>query len=176
VRFVLVGEQVRRSFDELADHLALAERQLLAGVRDKGVAALTALLGVPDHALGIVRPDQHERGISDPLRDGTELDQPGLAHRSGVETGELGHRGVGGAHEAGGVQLLGDPHRVTVHAVALEPGPVVGEVLPGGTHQHWAEAEAAETEGDVPRAAAATDLEIVDEERHRELVQLLDDQ
>ena len=129
VRLVLVGEQVCRAVDQLADHLALAEGQLLARVGDERVAALAALPGVADHPLRVVGPDEHEGGLPDPLGDGLQLDQPGLAHRAGVEAGELRHRGVGRAHEPCGVQVLGDVDGVAVHAVALEPGAVVGEVL-----------------------------------------------
>ena len=39
----------------------------------------------------------------------------------GVERGDLGHVGVGGADEAGGVLRLGDVHRAAVDAVPLEP-------------------------------------------------------
>ena len=42
----------------LADQVALAEGQLLARVGDERVAALAALLGVPQHAVGVVGADQ----------------------------------------------------------------------------------------------------------------------
>ena len=108
--------------------------------------------------------------------DRLELDQPCLAHRARVEAGELGHRGVGGAHEPGRVQVLGDAHRVAVDPVPLQPGAVVGEVLPRRTDQHRAQAELGQPERDVAGAATAADLEVVDQERDGELVQLLDDE
>ena len=59
--FVLVGEQDVRAVDEVADHLAVTERELLGGVGDEPVAALAALVGVPEHALRVVRTDQDVR-------------------------------------------------------------------------------------------------------------------
>ena len=70
----------------------------------------------------------------------------GLAHRAGVERRDLGHRRVGGAHEAGGVPGLGDVHRVAVDAVPLQPGAVVGEVLADRADEHRPQAQAAEAE------------------------------
>ena len=48
VRLVLVGEQVRRAVDEVADQVAIAERELLARVGDEREPALPALAGVPE--------------------------------------------------------------------------------------------------------------------------------
>ena len=90
VRLVLVGEQVRRSVDQLADHLALAEGQLLARVGDERVAALAALLGVADHALRVVGTDQHERRLPHALARsgrarsaGPRSSPPGRSWRTG---------------------------------------------------------------------------------------------
>ena len=176
VRLVLVGEQVRRPVDQVADQLAVAERELLARVGDERVPALTALVGVADHALGVVGRDQHERRVAHPVDDRLELDQPGLAHGAGVERRELRHRGVGGAHEPRGVTGLGDAHRRAVDAVPLQPGAVVGEVVAGRPDQHRRDAEGAEAEAHVRRDATAPDLQLVDEEGDRELVELLDDE
>ena len=154
VGLVLVGEQVGRTVDQVADQLAVAEGQLLAGVRDERVAALAALVGVPQHAVGVVGGDEHERRRAHPGGDRLQLDEPRLAHRAGVERRELRHGGVGGAHEPGGVPGLGDAHRGAVDAVPLQPGAVVGEVLAGRADQHRREAEPAEAEAHVGCHAA----------------------
>ncbi len=175
-RLVLVGEQERSPVDELADQVATAEGQLLAGVGDEGVAALAALLGVAQHPVRVVGGDQHELGAADLRDDRRELDQAGLAHRTGVERRDLGAGRVGGAHEAGRVPGLGDAHEVAVDAVSLQPGAVVGEVLAGGADQHRTQAQATESEGHVGGHAASPDLEVVDEERQGDLVELVDDE
>ena len=64
-RLVLVGEQERRAVDQVADQLARAERELLARVGDERVAALPALLGVAEHAVGVVGADQDVRRRAD---------------------------------------------------------------------------------------------------------------
>jgi hypothetical protein len=176
VRLVLVGEEDRRAVDQVADQLALPERELLGAVGDERVAALAALVGVPPHRLGVVGADQDVGRLPHPGHDRRELDQPGLAHRAGVERRELRHRGVGGAHEARGVQGLRDVHRVAVDVVTLEPGAVVGEVLAGRADQHRAQAEPPEAEAHVGGDPSAADLEVLDQERHRELVELLDNE
>ena len=176
VRLVLVGEQERRAVDQVADQLALAERELLARVGDERVAALPALLGVAEHPVGVVGADQDVRRRADLRHDRRELDQPRLAHRARVERGELGAGGVGGADEPGRVVGVGDPHVVAVHAVPLQPRAVVGEVVARAADQHRAEPEPAQAEAHVGGDAAAPDLEVVDQERHRQLVELLDDE
>ena len=174
--FVLVGEQDVRAVDEVADHLAVTERELLGRVGDEPVAALAALVGVPEHALRVVRPDEDVRRVPDAVDDRLELDLAGLAHRAGVEGRDLGHRRVVGAHEARGVPGLGDVHVVAVDVVPLEPRAVLAEVLPHGADEHRAQAQVAQAEADVRRAASPAYLEVLDEEGQRELVQRVDDQ
>ena len=146
------------------------------GSARKRVAALAALVGVAQHRLGVVGPDDHVVGLADAVDDRLELDLARLAHRAGVEAGDLRHRGVVGAHEARGVARLGDVHGVAVDVVALEPGAVVGEVLADGADEHRAQAQVAQAEADVGGAAAAAHLQVLDQEGHRELVELVDDQ
>ena len=77
----------------VADQVALAEGQLLAGVGDERVAALAALLGVAQHRpRGRRRRSARSRARPTRVDDRLELDQPGLAHRAGVERRELRHR------------------------------------------------------------------------------------
>ena len=74
--------------------------------------------------------------------------------------------------------MLGVGHldRVAVDAVPLEPAAVVGEVLADGTDEHRPLTEVGHAEGDVRRDPAAADLELVREEAHRDLVELVDDE
>ena len=146
------------------------------GSARNAVAALAALLGVAQHALRVVGADDDVVGLADAVDDRLELDLARLAHRAGVEAGDLRVRAVVGAHEARGVPGLGDVHGVAVDVVALEPGAVVGEVLADRADQHRAQAEVAEPEADVGRAATPAHLQVLDEEGHRQLVELVDDQ
>ena len=99
VGLVLVGEQVVRAVDELADEGAFRERELLRRVGDEADAARAALLGVAQHGLGVVGTDEHEVEVP-PLVDRAELDHPRLGHRAGVERGDLRHRVICRADEA----------------------------------------------------------------------------
>ena len=56
----------------------------------KAMPAGAALLGVAEHRLGVVGADQHQVEPADPVGDRLELDQPGLAHRAGVEGARSG--------------------------------------------------------------------------------------
>ncbi len=84
--------------------------------------------------------------------------------------------GVGGAHEAGGVQGLGDTDRFGVDAVPVEPGPVLVEVEAGGADQDGLGAELAHAEGDVGADAAPAYVEVVDQEGERNRVQPVRDE
>ena len=173
---VLVGEEDLGAVDERPDQVAVTEGELLRGVGQEPVAALAALLGVAQHPLRVVRADDHVVGVAHAVHDRLELDLAGLAHRAGVEAGDLRVGGVVGAHEARGVPGLGDVHRVAVDVVALEPRAVVGEVLADRPDQHRTQAQVAEAEADVGGAPAASYLEVLDEEGHRQLVELVDHQ
>jgi len=63
---------------------------------------------------------------------------------------------------------------VAVDPVPLQPGAVVGEVVTGRTDEHRPQAQPAQAEAHVGGDTAPADLEVVDEEGDRELVQLLD--
>ena len=173
---VLVGEEDLGAVDERADQVAVAEGELLRRVGEERVAALAALVGVAQHALRVVGADEHVVRGADAVDDRLELDLARLAHRAGVEAGDLRVGAVVGAHEARGVPGLGDVHRVAVDVVPLEPGAVLGEVLADRADEHRAQAQVAEAEADVGGAAAAAYLEVLDEERHRQLVELVDHQ
>jgi hypothetical protein len=144
--------------------LAVHPGELLRRVGHERVAALPALGRVADHRLRVVGADQHEVEAAQPLRHRGQLDVAGLAHRAGVERGDLAHVGVGGADEAGGVRHLADVHRVAVHAVPLQPGAVVGEVGADRAEQHRAQPELGHAEGDVRRHPATAQHQVVDEE------------
>ena len=135
-----------------------------------------ALVGVPLHGLGIVRRDDHQVQAADPVGDRLELDLSRLGHGAGVEGADLGVVGVGGADEPGGVLGLGDVDRPGQHPVPIEPGPVLAEVLPDRADQQRVEAERRQPEADVGRDAAALDLQVLDQEAERDLVQVLDHQ
>ena len=88
---------------ELHALLAVHARELLGGVGSEGVAPEAALLGVPQHRLRIVRPNQHQVEATEALSHRVQLDIASLRHGSGVERRDLVVRDIGGAHEAGGV-------------------------------------------------------------------------
>jgi hypothetical protein len=71
------------------------------------------------------------------------------------------------------VPQLGDVHARGVDPVPLQPGAVVGEVLADRTDEDRVEAQAAHAEGDVRGDAAAADVELLDQEGQRDLVQLV---
>ena len=146
------------------------------GVGGEGYAARAALAGVPQHRLGVVGADDDEVEPADPSAMGLELDRPGLAHRPRIERGDLRHVLVGGADEAGCVLGLRDVHRGAVHAVALQPAAVVGEVLAHGPDEDRTLPEVGHAERDVGGDPAAADLEVLGEEGERDLVELLDDE
>ena len=50
---------------------------------------------------------------------------------------------------------------------------VLREVLADGAHEHRSQAQVAEAEADVGRAATAAYLQVLDQERHRQLVELV---
>ncbi len=129
-----------------------------------------------EHRLGVVGADEDEVEAADPLGDGLELDEAGLAHGAGVEGADLVVVGVGGADEARGVQHLGDADRAGVDAVPVEPGPVLVEVRAGRADQDGGGAELAHAEADVGRDPAAPDVELVDEEGERDRVELVGDE
>ncbi|BCB84003.1 hypothetical protein Psuf_013160 [Phytohabitans suffuscus] len=173
---VVVGEQVGRAVDELAEVAAVHAGHLLGDVRDERVATLAALLRVADHRVRVVGADQHEVEAADALGDRRQLDVAGLAHRAGVERGDLAQVVVGGADEAGGVRHLADVHRLAVDAVPLQPRAVVGEV---GTHraqEQRAQAELGHAERDVGGDATSPHDQVVDQERQGDLVQLIGDE
>ncbi len=146
------------------------------GSAAKAIAAGPALLGVPQHALGVVGADDDQVDAAVARHEGPELDVAGLAHRAGVEAGDLRVVVVGRADEPRGVLELGDPDARGVDVVALQPGAVVLEVGPGPSDEQRAQAEVAHPEADVRRDAAAPDLQLLDQEGQRDLVQLLDHQ
>ena len=170
--------RIRRAVDQLADQVALAEGELLARVGDERVAALAALLGVAEHRRrGRRRRSARSRARRPASTIGRQLDQPGLAHRAGVERGELRHRGVGGAHEPGGVAgpRRCAPSRSRRRAAPARSGsrrsPRRPRPTSTGRRPSWPSPKHM-----LAAHAAAPDLEVVDEEGDRELVELLDDQ
>lgn len=129
-----------------------------------------------EHRLGVVRADEDEVESADPVGDRLQLDQPGLAHRARVEGADLVVVGVRGAHEARGVQHLGDPHGLGVDAVPVQPGAVLVEVGARRADQDRAGAELPHAEADVRAHTASADVEVVDKEGEGDRVQLVRDQ
>src|SRR5680860_486916 len=101
--------------------------------------------------------------------------QPILVAAAGVEGGDLRHVFIGGAHETGRVQGLGDVHRVTVDPVALQPGSVLHEILAGRCHQDRLLPQVGHAERDVGGDPPAADLEVLHQEGQGDLVELVDD-
>ena len=141
-----------------------------------GEAAGAALVGVPDHRLGVVGADQDEVEATEPGGHRGQLDVAGLAHRAGVEGRDLVVVGVGRAQETRRVPKVRDVDRCRVDPVTIEPGAVVVEVAPDGADQRRAQAERAHGEADVGRHPAAADVEVLDEEGQRDLVEAVRDQ
>ncbi len=83
---------------------------------------------------------------------------------------------VGGAHEAGGVQGLGDADRGGVDAVPVQPGAVLVEVGTRGADQDRPGAELSHAEGDVGADSAAPYVQLVDQEGERDRVQPVRDE
>ena len=175
--FVLVGEQDVRAVDQRPDQLAVAERQLLGRVRHEAVAALPALVGVPEHRLGVVRADQDVVGLARPVGDRLELDLPRLAHRAGVEGRDLGVRRsrwcTRSARCAGSGETCTESQSTWCRSSQARYSTKSSPTAPTST---GSQAEVAQAEADVRRAAAAAYLEVVDQERDRQLVQLVDDE
>ena len=176
VPFVVVGEQVCRAVDQLADLLAGQPGQLLRRVGGEGQAERAALLGVQEHRVGVVGADDHQIRCAPSRYDIGQLDVAGLRHRTGVEGRDLGHVLVRGADESGGVGGVRHQHAVAVHAVAGEPAPVVVEVLAYRADERRVPAEDADGVGHVSRDAAAVDDQIVHQEAQRHLLQVFGQQ
>ena len=173
---VLVREEERRTLDERLDLLAVHARQLLRRISRERVTAEPALLCVAQHRLGIVRTDQHDVGLADAVDDRTQLDIAGLGHRARIEGRDLVLLGIRRADEARGVPRLGHSDAARVDVVPLQPGLVVGEVGTDRSDQHRAQAQTAHAERDVGGDTTPTDLEFVDQEGQRDLVQLVGDE
>src|ERR1700744_5907944 len=175
-QLVLVGEQVGRAVDQLAGLPGVHPGQLLRRVRRERDTRGGGPGRVPEHRLGVVGADQHQVDPAGPGGDVSDGDVPRLGHRPGIERGDLVAVLVGGADEPGGVVPLGLEHAAGVDAVRLQPGAVLGEVLPNGTDQQGLQAKAAHTERDVRGDAALPDLQAVHEERQGDPVELVRDQ
>ena len=67
-------------------------------------------------------------------------------------------------------------HRLTVHAVTLQPGPVLREILPRGSDQDRLLSEVGHPERDVGGNSPAMYLKVLDQEGQGDLVQLVDNQ
>lgn len=173
---VLVGEEIRGAVQQYPDLVAVHPGDLLGEVRGEGDAARPALLGVAEHRLGVVGTDEDEVEAVDPVGHRLEFDLAGLAHRARVEGADLVVVGVGGAHEAGGVQGLGDADGRGVDAVPVEPGAVLVEVEARGADEDRLGAELAHAEGDVRTDASPAHVEVVDQEGERDRVQLVRDE
>jgi hypothetical protein len=67
-------------------------------------------------------------------------------------------------------------HRHGVDTVAVQPGPVVREVLPDRADQQRLQAEHTHPEGDVRGHSPAPYIQILDEERDRQMGELVGQQ
>src|SRR5690606_4342879 len=99
------------------------------------------------------------------VHQGRQLDVAGLGHGTRVERADLAVVLIGGADEPCRVRDLRDVHAGRVHAVALQPGAIVREVVPHRTDQYRPGAEHTEAVGDVAADAAASDHQVVGQER-----------
>jgi len=66
--------------------------------------------------------------------------------------------------------------RSGVDTVPVEPGPIVVEVTPDRAHQRRGQAERTHREADVCSHATPADVEVLDEEGQRDLVEAVGDQ
>src|SRR5215469_5037426 len=172
-RLVLVAEQVRRAGDEIADLLAGQNRELLRGVGGERHLAFAALLGEARHRRRIAGAYQYEIGDAG---QGADIKTDVFAHRAWIKGCDLVQVRVGRADEPRRVELGRLPHQTGVHAVLLQPEPVVGEVAAHSADQERIKAEAAEAECDVGGYPATAYLEVRHQERQRDLVQLVRDE
>src|SRR5690606_27683069 len=93
--------------------------------------------------------------------------------RAGVERRDLGIVVVRGAHEPRGVLDLGHMDALAVDPVPLQPRPVVEKVLAHGADKSRRQAQPGHAETDVGSDAAAADVQLLGEERQRQLVELV---
>jgi hypothetical protein len=68
------------------------------------------------------------------------------------------------------MRSFGFVDRLHVDTVAHKPGPVVTEIQPHRPHEDRIEVEASKAECDVRRHSPASNLQVVDEERNRQIV------
>jgi hypothetical protein len=172
-RLVLVGEEERGAFDKMLHLRTVEPGELPGGVRGEIDPEVPALRCEAQHRLGVRRADQHQVGLAGEV---VEPQVAVLGHRAGVERGDLVPDLVGRGDETRGVPERGLTHPAGVNTVAFQPGPVLGEVRARAANQQRAQTQTAETERDIGRHPAAPDLQLVDEERQGNLVQLVRDQ
>jgi len=168
---VLVAEQVVGAGQQRTDLLAVQPGELPRRVGRERDLVLDALLGEREHRVGVAGADHDEL---DPAGQLAEVDLPVLRHRARVERGDLVHVEVGRGHVPGRMVPRRLPDAAGVDAVPVQPLAVAGEVaLPRRADEQRPQAQAAEPERDVRRDAAAPDLERVDEEGQRDLVEFV---
>ena len=113
---------------------------------------------------------------TDPGRHRRQLDLARLAHGAGIERRDLAHVQVGGAQEARGVRELADVHALGVDPGPLEPGAVIAEVVSDRADQQRPQAERPHAERDVGGDPAPAHLQLVDQERQRQPLELITDE
>src|SRR6185437_13167275 len=172
---VLVAEQVRGALDQRAHRVTVEEGDLLGEVGGELQTRGAAVGREPLHADRVARADHHQVDrVGVGQRD--DVDLAVFAHRARVERGDLVAHLVVRGGEPGRVPGRRRAHTGGVHAMLGKPGRVLREVLADRADEQRAQAKAAQTERDVAGHAAAPDLQVADEERYRDLVQLLGDQ
>lgn len=130
---------------------------------------------MPQHGLGIIGADEHQLQLVF-LGEVADIDVAGLAHRARVERRDLRHIVVGGADEPRGVRPVGDLHTAAVDTVGFQPGAVLGEIRADGADQQRRPVQQAHGVRDIARDPTAADLQIIDQEAQRHMVELVGQQ
>ena len=173
--FVVIAEQIGGAVDELTDHVTAGPGELLRGIGRERKSSITAYVRMAQHALGIVGTDEDEVEAADLVVERGQVYFACIGHGTGIKRDNL-RVGIVSRNGATG-RVKGGRH---VEVPALDPGlhePVavaqVVEVLANGRHQQRLVSEGGESEGDVGATTAASDVQVIDQERQRNLVELI---
>ena len=173
-RFVLVGEQVGRAVDQLADRLAVHPGQLLARVGGERQPPGAALVGVAQHRLGVVGADHA------PGRARRRARRSGRARSRGPRSWRRRRTSRSGRGRSRWCRRTGRcaGSRTRAPRGSRRRGAPARSGSPRSPHPPrrpaGALAQVGHAEGDVGRHSPAADLQVVDEEGQGDLVQLVD--
>ena len=141
------------------------------GVVEVGDAEPGAFLGGPGHRVGGVGGDQDEVGLAE--AQPVQRARRRVLHRPGIKGGDLVVLEVGVDEARRGEVPLDDLDPLGDDPLRLQPGPVLGEVLPDRTDDLGPLPHQGQVVGDIRRRAPPELLHRVDQERHAQDVHLL---